>query len=274
MAARSEDLSSARALPLFSRSPEEEIRDAVIGMLPDVDSTPPGDPGEPTEGSIVKTIRPLEGKDLIRILPWFADPNTQRHIKPLPKLPADFSNSNQLMEAVRDIGNYYDNKGEPNKITPLVAVNEKDKPLAVVTIRWRADPWVPEGGHKRAGIERLVVNPRIRRKGIGDTLTSEAERMAFVDRKYPVIKAWVLTDETAQDLSAFIFFRDRGYKVDTGPRRHWKEYAEMRGIDDVGGDELWLVLTKEDWEKREVKRKRERRQQLRSTLTPNGETAK
>lgn len=235
------------SLRLFSVGPEDEVRDTMLRMLPDQ---------ETSEVINVARVRILEPKDLIRVLPWFADPETQGHLDPLPKLPQDPEDENQLMEAIKDLAVYYDNKGEPDKITATAAVNEKDKPLGVLTIRWRGDPWLPKG-HKIASIERVVVNPKIRGKGVGTRLVEDAlEKVFGEERDYPEVRAWVMSDERAGHWEEnFRFFRKFGFIIMPGAKT-WREYAEIRGLGEnaENRDAIWLQLKKDKWEAEKKKR--------------------
>lgn len=243
----------AETLRLFAVGPREsEIRDAVIRMLPgEEEHQDPQEPNSEAQETIeVKGIRPVERKDFYRILQWFSDPETQGHLDPLPKLPQDWSNENQVMDAIFDLGKYYDNQGEPEKITTLVAVSEKDKALGVTTVRWRGDPWLPKG-HKIASIERLIVNPKIRGLGIGKKLVEECLRMSFDEKDYPEVRAWVMSDDRAGHWERnFHFFRSFGFGIMSGDHT-WREYAEKRNLGEnaENRDAIWLQLKQDKWNK-------------------------
>lgn len=247
---------SERAMPvgqpfLFHFEHDEEIRQAVLRM---VDSEKAADQEQQPEGGErieVTGVRLVQPKDLYRILQWFSDPETQGHLDPLPRLPADWSDENQVMEAVLDLGKYYDNQGEPEKITALAAVTDKDKALGVATVRWRGDPWLPKG-HKIASIERLIVNPKVRGKGVGSRLVEESLDMIFgKERDYPEVRAWVMSDDRAGHWERnFHFFRNLGFGVMAGDHT-WREYAQKRGLGEntENRDAVWFQLKREKWEK-------------------------
>lgn len=198
----------------------------------------------------VANIRPVQPKDYIHILRWFTDPDSQAHLSPLPELPKDWNDEEQVIESIHYLGQYYTNEGEPEKITALAAVNEKDKPLGVTTIRWRGDPWVPKG-HKIASIERLLVNPRIRGKGVGSKLVERALEIAFKDKDYPEVRTWVMSDELARGWGRIIeLFARFGFDQILDQDRSWKKYQEKRGMVPDNRDAKFLSLKREEREKR------------------------
>lgn len=248
MAARQEDL----RLFSFSGQREQDIRDAIIRALPSVKTPDSGG----TESTTVVGVRKVLPKDLPRILVWFSDSETQGHLDPLPKLPEDWKDENQVIQTVLDLGNYYDNQGEPDKIYPVAVTNDKDEPLGVATIRWRGDPWLPKG-HKIASIERVVVDPALRGEGVGSRLMSEAEKLVF-DKGYPEVRVWVMTDEVAgadKGGNNLHFFRERGYDIIRGSNYSWRDYAKARNLGEnaENREALWLSLKREDWIEREKK---------------------
>lgn len=221
----------------------------------------PTKPEGPREEIEVKIIRELADKDYMRILEWFSHPEVQGHLDPLPQLPEDWNNEDQVRSAILKLHEYYINFGEPGKIAAIVAANIKDKALGAATIRWRGDPWLPRG-HKIASIERLIVNPRIQGRGIGSKLSDEAERITFVERDYPEIRAWVFTDRQAgEDRGGrnLRFFTKRGYEILRGENYRWSDYAKKRdlGENSENREALWLSLKREVWEERERARQTE-----------------
>lgn len=225
-------------------NPMEKLTRTVLKMLPGEGTI--FEIIDPKEYIRIEKIREIKEEDINHVMRWFQDEQTKRHLDPVP-------------QSLEELTKYYLEQGQEGKITTLVAANFKDKPLGAVTIRWRGDPWVPESKHKRAGIERLVVNPRIRGRGVGTRLADEAEKMIFMDREYPEVRAWVMTDKIAADLSSFNFFRDRGYQAVQGERTHWREYAEKRNIPNATKerDAIWFSLKKEDWQERAKKKELE-----------------
>lgn len=200
-------------------------------------------------------IRPVQGeRDYENILSWFSDPETVRHLDTFPDLPTNWTDDEQVKKAMFKLHEYYINFGDdPEKITALAAVDQKDDTLGVETIRWRGDPFIPRGSKiKIAGIERLIVDPAMRRKGIGANLVNEALRMAFKDKGYDEVRAWVFSDEQAGDWNVnFQFFRELGFEIYGGPHKTWREYAKARGMgeNEQDRDAIWLSIKRKTWEK-------------------------
>lgn len=208
-----------------------------------------------TEERKLKLIRPIlqPEKDLESILAWFSDPETVRHLDTFPDLPKDWEDDEQIKKAMFKLHEYYLNFGDdPKKITALVAVDEKDGILGVETIRWRGDPFIPRGSKiKIAGIERLITDPLMRRKGIGSSLVNEALRTAFEERNYDEVRAWIFSDDQAGDWSAnFEFLRNLGFSIYGGPNKTWREYAKARGMgeNEQNRDAIWLSIKRKVWE--------------------------
>lgn len=277
MAARQEDLRQSSQPFLFAPSGEQDMRRAVLQTLPDDqedDGIPEGK--EPIEIYGVRLVQP---KDLLRILRWFDDPETQRHLSPLPKVPQDWSDPNQVTEGQVDLANYYSNQGEPKKITSLAAVNEKDKVLGVVTIRWKGDPWKgdPPEGERIASIERLLVNPKIRGRGIGERLIDEALEEIFGRKNYPEARTWIMSDEEAPGWGRIVeFFTNKfGFEELLHPDRSWAKYQERRGMEPDGRDAKWHVLKKVGWERYKIKKEMQKENiPQNSIVSMNGSTAK
>lgn len=197
----------------------------------------------------VNRIRGVEPRDYLAILRWIQHPDTKGHLSPLPRIPK-WHNPEDVIESTHEMGQYYTNKGEPEKITPLAAVSANDKPLGVVTIRWRGDPWAPKG-HKVAMIERLVINPDVRGRGVGTKLVEEALRIVFEEKGFPEARAWVMSDDEARGWGRVIeFFHQFGFDQLQGKDHSWKDYQETRGMEYDGRDAKQLILKKEDWEER------------------------
>jgi GNAT superfamily N-acetyltransferase len=212
---------------------------------------------------------------LKRILKWASDPETRGHLDPPPGIPVynergeiiehrspDFKNETEVDRAVADLAVYYFNKGEPHKIKPLLAVDVdskgKENPAGVLTLRWKGDPYVPPGHHKVASIERLLVAPKYREKGISTKLVSTAIEHAFYTHKgygkepdkkgAEEIRIWVLTDRKAgnYNINMNLLF-SLGLKPMKPPYIQWSEYAKL--INEKSDREALLFsLKKEDWE--------------------------
>lgn len=245
MAARQEDMNQPF---LFAPNEEDRIRKAFIDMLPVGREAQEG-PKKPD----VKLIRRVEPRDYLTILSWFTDAETQNHLSPLPKLPENWNDKNKLAEAFLDIGNYYDNRGEPKKITPLVAVNEDEELLGVVTIRWKGDPWAPE---RVPSIERLLVDPILRGDGVGTALVEHALEEIFKKKEYEEARAWVMSDEQAPGWGRIVeFFSKFGFSELLHSDRSWAKYQERRQMPADGRDAKWLKITRESWEEYKKKKK-------------------
>ncbi len=206
------------------------------------------------------------------IIKWTLDEETRGHLDPVPGIPIvnedheiiahnppDTKNKDELDMAVADLAKYYFNKGEPHKIRPLMAFakdTKEEELLAVLTLRWRGDMYIPKGKQKIASIERLIVNPDKRKQGIGYVFVSQAINYAFFKHKgykgdgADEIRAWVMTDRVASNyqINLNLFINKLGFKVLNSPYASWKDYARIIG-EKTDRNALWLSLKKEDWKK-------------------------
>jgi len=208
------------------------------------------------------------------ILEWTSDSQTRGHLDPAPGIPVynkvgeiidhrspNFENKDDVDRAVAELATYYFNKGKPHKIKPLLAVNispsGREDLTGVLTLRWKGDPYVPTG-HDIASIERLIVAPKKRVKGVGTKLAATAIEYAFnIHKGYgkepenkgaEEIRTWIMTDRLAGDYSINInFFFHLGFKFLRSPYGHWSEYAKL--INEKSDREaIWLSLKKEEWD--------------------------
>lgn len=200
--------------------------------------------------------------DLEPILEWVQDPETQGHLDPLPYLP-DWKNPKDVKKAKNELKDYYTNEGDDiKKIQPLVATDEHGMPLGVLTIRWRGDPFTPVD-ERIASIERLIVDPNNRKKGIGTRLIERASEIAFSEYQYrsglpaKEIRAWVMTEQANGNPIDYqknldLFFK-LGFYIYSGSRAHfehpsWDDYLKKRNMPvENRGKALWLILKREDW---------------------------
>lgn len=204
----------------------------------------------PEAAYIIGKIRGVQAEDLLPILRWSQDAETRAHLDPAPDLPKDWNNPEAVRDATQKLEVYYRNQDEPKNITPIVAVNKLENPVGALTIRWRGDPYVPRD-KRIASIERLIVDPQVRGKGVGTELMVEALELAFnkyqgySDSGAREVRLWVMTDRQAGDINKNInFFRRFGFQVLGG---NWKEFAAKRGIE-TERDAMWFGLKQEDWE--------------------------
>jgi GNAT superfamily N-acetyltransferase len=210
---------------------------------------------------------------LKNILEWASDPQTRGHLDPAPGIPVynkqgeiikhkspDFENKTEVDKAVADLASYYFNKGEPHKIKPLLAINigssGKKELVGVLTLRWKGDPYVPTG-HNIASLERLIVSPKKRGKGIGTKLVATALHYAFDQyngyskeaggKGADEIRTWVLMDRKAGDFQVnYNLFNKLGFRVIVSPYRHWKDYAKLIN-EKTDREALWFSLKKDKW---------------------------
>jgi len=204
-------------------------------------------------------------RNLRAILEWTHDPETRGHLDPAPGIPlydekgqlsayreVSFGDGREIDHAVADLAKYYYNGGETEKITPLLALNQKGKVLGVITIRWSGNPYGPQK-HKYAYVERILVNPKIRRMGVGTQMRHEGESLAF-EKGYPEVRTWVMTDTDNWE-RVFGWFIDDGYDIVQGPDGDWETYVERRRKEGKQMPETkrkakQLILRREDWDKR------------------------
>lgn len=204
----------------------------------------------------IERIRDVRREDIATILEWAANPEVRKHLVPAPKIPTDWGNESQKGQAIDEYVKYLNNDGEPGKITPALAVNKQDKPLAVAVIRWRGDPYVPTT-RGIASLEGLMVDPKHQGKLVGTTFVATLIEVMFYTYKGYVgsgareIRGWIMTDRQASPWERnFDFFRRLGFQA-APTEKHWAEYARDRGIEDKlaeeerGRDALWLRLLPE-----------------------------
>lgn len=206
------------------------------------------------ERARVTLIRGIQSGDLNIISRWAADPDTRGHLDFAPEPPANWDDETQVEDYISKFEEYYRNKGEPEKITPIVTVNSLGKPTSVLNIRWRGDPYVPRD-RRIASIESFFSDPQLRRMGIGKQNLSAALDVIFnIYKGYGregesanEARLWVFTDEKAGNYSINInFFRQYGFENLPG---NWREYAAKREIPNVGDrDAMWFKLTREKWD--------------------------
>lgn len=207
------------------------------------------------------------------ILQWSCDEETRKHLDPAPgvstyndkgeitasRIP-NWRNQHEVDNAIADLARYYFNWGEAQKITSLLAKDQKGKLLGVATIRWKGDPYV-EPNPRVASIERLIVDPALKRKGIGTTLVATAVEIAFHKRQYDdrkggkiwarEVRAWIMSDELAgQWQNNFSFFRKLGFRI--YKRAHWPEFAAGRDIQ-TNRDAIWLSILPKWFEDAKIK---------------------
>lgn len=262
MVARQEDLGQVGFQPALFTSNGEAGEDMRRGLRDVIDVGEEG--GIKPEEKEVTGIRPVKLGDLLRVLSWFSDADTRNHLSPLPDLPEDWSNGDQLMVGQYSLAKYYDNDGESKKITPLAAVNKNDKALGVLTVRWKGDPYIDPKKHRIASIERVLVEPELRREGVGKKLVEKALEVIFDERKYPEVRLWVMTDEIAPGWGGIVeFFAQFGFRQIKDEDVSWAKYQEVRGIKPDGRDAWWFKMEKEEWEAYKKKKSAVQIQQLR-----------
>lgn len=200
------------------------------------------------ERARVFKVRDIQRGDLPYILRWSSNPSVRKHLEPPPKLPEDWNDSEQVQQALQGLVAYYNNYGEPSKVKILISMNPFGEPIAVSTIRFRGDPYVPSGSGKVA-VERVIVDPDVQNYGVGTTHMVTTIEYTFANGASE-IRLWVMTDRLASPYEKNLeFFRKFGFQVVPG-HPHWREYAEKRGIREYSDrDAQWLSL-KPDWYQR------------------------
>lgn len=200
-------------------------------------------------------------RNLKAILGWIHDPETRGHLDPAPGVPVynkegrvesyrevNFGEERDVDYAVSDLAKYYYNGGEPDKITTLLAVNQKAKTAGVLTIRWKDTPFGPQK-HKFAYIERVIVDPRIRGRGIGTRLIDEALRIAIEIKKYTEVRTWIMSDVHGWGRVVELFGHF-GFRQLLGRDSDWGRYVEARpGMPKTDREANQYILEKEYWKK-------------------------
>lgn len=214
----------------------------------------------------VAKVRTIIPEDYPHILKWAANKETRKHLEPPPMVPRNIF---ETQKALDDLDGYYHNKQtdgslEPKKIISLVSTNKLDIPNGVLTIRLRGDPYITDKEQqdkKVAGIERLIVNPKLQNRGIAKTLVATVIEYLFNEFKgyggkgAKAIRAWVMTGKSSGGWNKnFDLFGDLGFQVyKKAPQ--WKEYAKKRKLPYIEGqDALWLETTSELYEKAKSER--------------------
>lgn len=205
---------------------------------------------ETRESSKLELVRTVEEEDIYTILRWASNSEVRRHLDPAPTVPSNWSNPEEISRCSAELWYYYQNKGEPKKIQPLLAADFLGEPLGVLTIRWHGDPYVPVG-RRIASIERLIVDPEMWRKGIGTKLMATAIDLAFNEYKgyshsqgAKSVRAWIMTDKLASPWERnYNLLRRLGFQV-VNDEAHWLEYKRRRRIEsyDEKRDALWMEV--------------------------------
>lgn len=218
----------------------------------------------------------VEQTDMIPFLSWMSDEETAAHLDPLPKIPS-WDNPEDIKDAESKLMDYYLNRengkvDDPKKIQPFVAIDGEGHPTGAVTLRWRGDPFVPVN-ERIAAAERLIVDPKHRREGIGTALMQQALEEAFTQPHYQgnktarEMRLWIMTQQRngekvpnyGQNLA---FFMELGFsflRSDRGDYSHqsWTDFLKARNMPyENRGDAKWLVLKKEKWEEMQKAQKR------------------
>jgi GNAT superfamily N-acetyltransferase len=208
--------------------------------------------------SRIEVIRGISDSDLLQILHWVDDPETARHLEPVPYVPEDWNDEAQVERATQELRNYYRNVGvdgvaEPQKIMPFVGANNNGEILSVATMRWKGDPFVSEiGGGRIASIERLITNPDHRGRGNALVLLSTMIEYALwdYDRYYnnqgaKEVRLWIFQDQEAGDWTPnYNLIRALGFNpVPKHP--NWREFAQEYGFDSGGREAGWYFVNEE-----------------------------
>jgi ribosomal protein S18 acetylase RimI-like enzyme len=228
----------------------------------------------------------MENNDYLQIAIWGSYPEVRRHLR---SSIAQIQKDTDLPIALRDADRYFHNKNrqdeegnyiddDPNKIIPIVAVNGLDEPIASLVIRLKGDPFansseeikaeqkIQDGNIKGearkisrvAGIESIVVDPKMHHMHFGTSLMTAALDMLFSNKVYDgesatAVRLWVFNDKIAGDYTPNMnFVRDLGFEVlGTSEGGTWREYAVKRGIPNPENrDGQQYELKKEIWETR------------------------
>lgn len=212
----------------------------------------------------VPEIRRVQRTDLKYILNWLSDPETRKHLSPLDEVKDIPQSEAGRMDAIAHLADYYfDNRGKPQKIGPLVALDGQKTPLGAVTMRWSEDPYIGDRP-RTAGLERLVVDPKLRRRGVGTSLIKRALEIAFSEgegapykgRGADEVRLWVMArkgGEMVPDYHQNIeFFRGFGFRTVPGDPE-WGAYAKKKGLPiDEGDEAYWMMLPREEYKARLV----------------------
>jgi ribosomal protein S18 acetylase RimI-like enzyme len=233
---------------------------------------------------IIETEDPTENYDYGRIALWMSDVEARRHLRvPIPPIK-NIADKKATEEALRGLDRHYHNKnkkdkdgnaiyGDPQEITPIMAVNGLGEAVGSLIIRWIGEPFeyhakvnnrkIIENLDRVAFIESLIVDPSLQDSSFGTQLMMAALEIAFKyyngygGKSAIAARVWMyFADYQSGNFSRnFIFFRKFGFEnVGTAKGGTWKERAEIMHIpnpDKRDGEEL--ALGKRKWQK--MKRK-------------------
>ena len=171
--------------------------------------------------SSVKEVRiGVPDEYLNMILTWAADRETSLHLDPKPIDPKDVLDPKKVKTARQELRDYY---GNPNLI-PFLALDAENIPIGVVSMRVRGDKYISKQEEDRAPVlERLIVDPNKRRKGVGRDLCATAINYMLGDyegyqdeekrnRHAGSIWAWVVMTKDSDWGGNFTFFRELGFR--------------------------------------------------------------
>lgn len=249
-----------------------------------------------------ETDDPTTNNDYKQIATWMSYDEVRAQLRTtIPKI----TKIEDLPMVLREVDRAFHNKNkidlktnqyvddDPNKIIPIVAVNGLDEPVASLTIRLKGEPdaetteEIKEEGkiqngndqgkvknNRIAGIENLVVDPKLHGAHFGTQLMTAALDFVFSSKLYDgkpalAVRLWIRCDAGAGEKigKKMDFFRSFGFEVIKG---NWKGYAKKRGIPNPDNwDGQRYELTKAEWER--VKREdAERTKEEQKLILPQG----
>jgi GNAT superfamily N-acetyltransferase len=278
-----------RNLYLKNRTPRQMLDDQsayiwVVGkdFCPDLTKDPKNYTIKLIRG-VLETADSTKNKDYFRVAWMMSDPENKRHLR-LPITPIGSVAKEVIDKSERELGEYYHNKnlvdrtgrifdGDPQDVTPIVAVDASDMCIAALDIRWRGGAFEYED--KVASIESFVVDSSFHGKHIGTQLLTGTLDIAYYRYKgyggesASAVRLWVSQDKKTGEYSDNInFYRDFGFET-VGRERggNWIEFAEKNGIPNPDHrDGQQYILTKEKWER--IKKEDALRTHPKFTLSP------
>jgi GNAT superfamily N-acetyltransferase len=209
-----------------------------------------------------------------------SDVEARRHLRaPTPPI-RNIADKKATEEVLRELDRQYHNKnrkdregnvidGDPQEITPIMAVNGLGEAVGSLIIRWIGEPFeyyskvnnekMVENLDRVAFIESLIVDPGLQHGSFGTQLMMAALEIAFkhykgYDGKSAIAaRVWMFfaDDQSGNWPRNYRFFRKFGFEdVGTDKGGTWKERAEIMHIpnpDKRDGEELFLRKGK--WQK-------------------------
>lgn len=162
---------------------------------------------------------------------WFQNEESSRHFDP------KFTTLEECKEYYR----------QPDSVF-LVARNFDGEPIGVLTVK--KDPFIKEE-RKVAYIEKMIVNPKLKNKGIGTVLLSTTlDHLFGKDNQdgWEECRAWIMTDKQSGSWwdNYYFFINNAGFQI-VNDYPLWSQYSREVDGKEVDREALWLYTNSNLW---------------------------